>query len=80
MPRRRIDLTRTPLDHMLEIMNSPAEPAERRDKMAIAAAPYVHARADRVPKKVRQATAAKQAGGAGTEWAGDLDPDGYRPQ
>jgi phage terminase small subunit len=79
MPRRRIDLTRTPLDHMLEIMNSPAEPAERRDKMAIAAAPYVHARADRVPKKVRQATEARKAG-VGTEWGSDLDDLDGRPQ
>ena len=34
----------TPLDHMLQAMRDPAQPEERRDRMAVAAAPYVHAR------------------------------------
>ena len=34
----------TPVDYMLRIMRSPGVGNERRDAMAIAAAPYVHAR------------------------------------
>jgi phage terminase small subunit len=62
----------TPLAYLLTVMNDPAADPARRDKLAIAAAPYVHPRADSVPKKARQATAAEKAG-AGTPWAGDLD-------
>jgi hypothetical protein len=32
----------TPLDYMLGVMRNPKVKADRRDKMAIAAAPYVH--------------------------------------
>jgi hypothetical protein len=74
MPRRRTDPTRTPLQHMLDVMNNPAEPPARRDKMAVAAAPYCHQRAELLPKKVRQAAEAKKAG-KGTEWGSDLLPD-----
>ena len=31
-----------PLDYMLAVVRDPATPVERRDKLAIAAAPYVH--------------------------------------
>jgi hypothetical protein len=34
----------TPLEFLLRVMNDPAEPTELRCRMAIAAAPYVHAR------------------------------------
>ena len=34
----------TPLEYMLEVMNNEAEDVARRDRMAQAAAPYVHAR------------------------------------
>jgi hypothetical protein len=34
----------TPLEFMLRIMNDPAEDPTRRDRMAQAAAPYVHAK------------------------------------
>lgn len=33
-----------PLDYMLQVMRDAAQPAERRDDMAKAAAPYVHPR------------------------------------
>jgi phage terminase small subunit len=33
-----------PLDYMLEIMNDPSAGKERRDRMAVAAAPFCHAR------------------------------------
>src|SRR3954449_13269125 len=35
----------SPLDYMLSVMNDPGVDDARRDRMAIAAAPYVHARA-----------------------------------
>jgi len=37
-----------PLDYMLEVMRDPKAPPNRRDSMAVAAAPYLHAR--RVPE------------------------------
>jgi hypothetical protein len=44
----RMVLTKTkgmlPLPYMLKLMNDKKQPAERRDKMAIAAAPFCHAR------------------------------------
>jgi hypothetical protein len=52
----------TPLEHMLRIMNDTKASPERRDRMAIAAAPYVHVRAaEQKPGKkalVEQAAAA----------------------
>ena len=33
-----------PLDYMLKIMRDPAQPAPRRDEMAKAAAPFLHAK------------------------------------
>ena len=69
----------TPLDYLLQLLNDPTASEQRRDRAARTAAPYVHRRADSLPKKQRQAQAAKRAG-RGTEWAGDLDPDGHRPQ
>lgn len=50
----------TPLEYMLSVMNSPAEDKARRDRMAVAAAPYVHARAadaEGGKKEKRQAVA-----------------------
>jgi hypothetical protein len=35
---------KTPLEYMLEVMRDPKAADERRDEMAKAAAPYVHAR------------------------------------
>lgn len=34
----------SPLDYMLQVMRNPRADAKRRDAMAAAAAPYVHAR------------------------------------
>lgn len=33
-----------PLDYMLRVMRDPSAPAKRRDEMAKAVAPYVHAK------------------------------------
>jgi len=52
----------TPLDYMLMVMRNPEEPKDRRDKMAIAAAPYVHGKAsEKMGKKQEKAEAAKEA-------------------
>lgn len=53
---------RTPLEHMLMVMNDINESSARRDRMAIAAAPFVHPRAGESGKKEAKAEAAKRAG------------------
>jgi hypothetical protein len=62
----------TPLSYLLQVVNDPSASDARRDKCAIAAAPYVHPRPLAEGKKQRQVKAAEEAG-AGTEWEGDLD-------
>lgn len=37
-----------PLDYMLRIMRDPEAPMDRKDKMAIAAAPYLHAKLESI--------------------------------
>ena len=61
----------TPLSYMLSVINDPAAASYRRDKMAIAAAPFVHVRVAAKGKKAAAAEAAKNAGGG--EWGDDLD-------
>ena len=55
----------SPLEYMLNVMNDDAAEVERRDRMAQAAAPYVHAKAaDVAPgKKEQKETAAREAAG-----------------
>ena len=60
----------TPLDYMLAIVNDPDAAPARRDRMAVVAARYCHARPDRKGKKGVEAEAAEQAGAG---WAGDLE-------
>jgi hypothetical protein len=66
-----------PLDYMLAVIRDSTARTDRRDKMAIAAAPYCHPRvADaRKGKKDRQVAAAVTAG-KGTAWASDLEFEG----
>lgn len=52
---------RTPLEFMLAVMNDPAQSDSRRDRMAIAAAPFVHQKAGEQGKKEERAEAAKKA-------------------
>lgn len=72
-----------PLDYMLAVLNDPNADATRRDRMAIAAAPYVHARGDegaadkRIGKKAAADEAAKTAG-VDTDWGRDLQFDPHR--
>lgn len=58
---------KTPLEHMVAVMNDPTVEAARRDRMAIAAAPYVHARAEsKMPgKKEAQGHDAAEAASSG---------------
>ncbi len=53
----------TPLEYMLAVMNSTEADDERRDRMAIAAAPYVHEKAadKKLGKKEQKLESAKKA-------------------
>lgn len=55
----------SPLDYMLLVMRDEAEDPQRRDRMAMAAAPFVHVRAldARPGKKDEAAAKAKQVAG-----------------
>lgn len=55
----------TPLEYMLRVMRDPDEDPARRDRMAMAAAPFVHVRTAAAPvgKKERAAERADQAAG-----------------
>ncbi len=60
---------RSPLDYMLDVMNDPGADEARRDKMAVAAAPYVHVRADAAkPGKKEEAEMAALTAERGTSW------------
>jgi phage terminase small subunit len=52
-----------PLTYMLQVMNNPLAENERRDRMAIAAAPFVHGKVGEAGKKQARADAARAAGG-----------------
>ena len=52
----------TPLEYMLRIMRDPNEDADRRARMAIAAAPFCHARKGERSGKEDKADRAKAAG------------------
>ena len=56
----------TPLEYMLSVMNSESVDDARRDKMAIAAAPYVHGKAaEAAPGKKEQKQEAAEKVAAG---------------
>lgn len=64
----------TPLEYMLGVLNDETADEARRDRMAQAAAPYVHARplpAGEGGKK-GEAQAAAATAGAGSDWGDDL--------
>jgi hypothetical protein len=62
----------TPLRYMLRTMNDPSVDEARRDRMAIAAAPFCHPRADAVMGKKARAAEDAQTAGEGTDWGDDL--------
>ncbi|NID06644.1 terminase small subunit [Luteibacter jiangsuensis] len=53
----------TPLEYMLKVMNNPRAEADRRDRMAVAAAPFVHGKMGEKGKKDAKREAAASAGG-----------------
>lgn len=64
----------SPLDYMLSVMRNPEADQARRDRMAIAAAPFVHSRAaEGAQGKKEAANEAARNAGAGTEWGSDLE-------
>jgi len=56
----------TPLQYLLTVMNDPAADPARRDRMAVAAAPFVHAKPGDLGKKQQALLDAQDA--AGTNW------------
>lgn len=54
----------SPLEYMLGVMNNPNADPDRRDRMAVAAGPYVHGKMGEKGKKDSKRDAAAQAGGA----------------
>jgi len=65
----------TPLEYMLRVINDPAADPARRDRLAMAAAPFCHERmADRTIGKKEVAQAKATTAGEGSEWGEDLMP------
>jgi hypothetical protein len=63
-----------PLDYMLAVIRDETATQTRRDRMAVAAAPYCHARmADTIKGKKDQQSEAAAMAGNGTEWSRDLE-------
>ena len=61
----------SPLDYMLTVMNDATADPVRRDRMAIAAAPFCHARPSESGKRA-EAEAQSKVADKNTEWAGLL--------
>jgi phage terminase small subunit len=57
------EVERTPLEYMLKVMNDTTADAARRDRMAIAAAPFVHGKIPEGGKKDARNEAANDAVG-----------------
>jgi hypothetical protein len=66
----------TPLDYMLNVMRDAGADSARRDRMAIAAAPFVHGRASDIskPGSKELAQAAAVTAQKGTDWDSLLTP------
>ncbi len=65
-----------PLDYLIGVINDPGAQPTRRDRLALAALPYCHAKVGdkRVTKKDQQAKALKKtlSGDTGNGWGRDL--------
>lgn len=55
----------TPLEYMLQVMNDGDADDQRRDRMAVAAAPFVHGKAEAAGKKEQRQQAAEDVMGGG---------------
>lgn len=62
----------TPLEYMLGVMNDISADDARRDRMAVAAAPYTHSRAGDGPGKKQAVSDAAKATGDDVSWGDDL--------
>lgn len=61
----------TPLEYMLAVMNDPKADRTRRDRMATAAAPYIHGRATEAqPGKKETAQIVAQTAHEESDWSG----------
>ncbi len=59
-----VEIKETPLEYMQRVINDPSIDAGRRDRMAVAAAPYMHPKMGEGGKREKvQAGAAKASGG-----------------
>jgi hypothetical protein len=65
---------------MVHVVNDETVPVDRRDRLAIAAAPFVHEKITdlAIGKKQKLAVAATTAG-EGSEWGDDLRSEEIRP-
>lgn len=52
----------TPLEYALHVMNDPREPKERRDRLAVAAMPFVHVKKGEGGKREKAVDDANKAG------------------
>ena len=64
----------TPLVYMLRLLNDPTIDALRRDRLAVALAPYLHAKLGETGKKPAKDEAAKKATEAGKRFAATPGP------
>ena len=62
-PLPELGTRKSPLDYMLDVMNDPGVDEKLRAQMAVAAAPYMHAKKGEGGKKDELADKAKQAAG-----------------
>jgi hypothetical protein len=75
-PTKAQKLKLLPLEFMLDVMNDVDQPPDRRDRMAVAAAPYVHPKAaDQKLGKKEVAEKEARSAGLDPEWGDDLSPD-----
>jgi len=58
----------TPLEYMLGVINDTSIDPSRRDRMAVAAAPFVHPKAGEATGKKAERDAQAKVAGNGTEW------------
>jgi hypothetical protein len=67
----------TPLEYMLAVIRDRGADPARRDRMAIAAAPFMHPRQEPTSKgKKQRAQDEAKTAGVGTRWGSDLEgPD-----